>query len=105
MQAFLLLTAGEIGGNDDIQRYHQLALAESGSDARTRADVLSAMAENVCGVRVERIAETEAWAEEALQVVAGIDATAERRALYALAWARSLGGHPIDDLCDRFAAA
>ena len=103
-RALLLLCSGEISGNEDIERYHALALTESGTDARSRADVLSAMAENVCGVRVERVAETEAWAEEALQAVDGVDPSAERRALYALAWARSLGGRPVDDVCERFGA-
>ena len=103
-RALLLLCSGEISGNDDIQRYHALALTESGTDARARADVLSAMAENVCGVRVERVAETAAWAEEALRAVSGVDPDAERQALYALAWARSLGGRPVDDVCERFGA-
>ena len=46
---------------------------------------------------------TEAWAEEARRARAQRRATdAELPVLYALAWARSLGGRPVDDLCERF---
>ena len=104
-QAFLLLKSGEIRGNDDIQRYLELALAESGDDVRARASVLADMAENVAAVRVERIAEAEAWALEALPAAPGAEPELERRVLYALAWTRALGGQPIDDLWERFRAA
>ena len=101
-QGFLLLASGEIRGNDDIQRYLELALAESGNDARARASVLADMAENVAAVRVERIAEAEAWALDALAATGGHDPELERRALYALAWTRTLGGRAIDDVWERF---
>ena len=104
-QGFLLLTSGEIRDNDDIQRYLELALAESGDDARARASVLADMAENVAAVRVERIAEAEAWALEALAATRGGDPELERRALYALAWTGALGGRAIDDVWERFRAA
>jgi DNA-binding CsgD family transcriptional regulator len=104
-QAFLLLTSGEIRGNDDIQRYLELALAESGDDARARASVLADMAENVAAVRVERIAEAETWALEALPDTPGADPELERRVLYALAWTRTLGGRAIDDVWERFRTA
>ena len=104
-RAFLLLISGEIRGNDDILRYVEQGLVESGADATSRGWLLAAMSENAAVVRVERIAEAEAWALEALPAEAGIDPELERRALYALAWARSLGGGAIDDLCDRFRAA
>ncbi len=104
-QGFLLLTSGEIRDNDDIQRYLELALAESGDDTRARASVLADMAENVAAVRVERIAEAEAWALEALAAIRGADPELERRALYALAWTRALSGRAIDDVWERFRAA
>ena len=104
-QAFLLLTSGEVRGNDDIQRYLELALAESGDDARAQASVLAEMAENAAAVRVERIADAEAWALEALAATPGAEPELERRVLYALAWARTLGGRAIDDLWERFRAA
>ena len=104
-KAFLLLTSGDISGNDDIQRYLELALAESGSDPRARASVLADMAENVAAVRVERVAEADAWAVEALPTTPGADPELERRVLYGLAWARSLGGRSIDDVWERFRTA
>jgi DNA-binding NarL/FixJ family response regulator len=104
-RAYLLLTRGEIRGNDEIQRYLALALADSRDDARARVRVLADMAENVAAVRVERIAEADAWAVEALPAAPGADAELERRALYALAWTRSLGGRAVDDVCERHRAA
>ncbi len=65
VRACLLLTSGEVAGNDDIRRFLELALLESGSDAISRAAVLAEMAANDAGVRVERIAEAEASALEA----------------------------------------
>jgi DNA-binding NarL/FixJ family response regulator len=102
VRALVLLTSGEVGGNDDIQRYLEQALVESGDDVRARASVLADMAENVAVVRVERIAEAEAWALEALPATPGTEPELERRALYALAWTRSLGGRAIDDVSERF---
>ncbi|HET9507251.1 MAG TPA: AAA family ATPase, partial [Gaiellaceae bacterium] len=104
-KAWLLLTSGEISGNEDIMRYLEQALAESGGDRRARASVLADLAENVAAVRVERIAEAEGWAVEALAATPGAEPDLERRALYGLAWARSLGGKPIDDLWEQFRAA
>ena len=104
-RALVLLTKGEVRGNDEIQRYLEQALAESGDDPQARASVLADMSENVAVVRVERIAEAEAWAIEALPTTPGAEPALERRALYALAWARSLGGRAIDDVWERFRAA
>jgi len=103
--ALVLLTSGEVRGNDDIQRYLEQALVESGDDGRARASVLADMAQNVAAVRVERIAEAEAWALEALPATPGAQPELERRALFALAWTRSLGGRPVDDVSERFRAA
>ena len=105
VRAYLLLTSGEIRGNDTIQAYLEQALAESGDDTSARASVLAAMTENVAAVRVERIAETETWALEALPATPGAEPRLERHALFGLAWTRSLQGRPIDDLCERFRAA
>ena len=102
VRALVLLTSGEVSGNDDIQRYLEQALVESGDDVRARASVLADMAENAAVVRVERIAEAEAWALEALPATPGTEPELERRALYALAWTRSLGGRAIDDVSERF---
>jgi DNA-binding CsgD family transcriptional regulator len=104
VRAYLLLIGGDVAGNDEILRHLERALAESGEDQRLRAPVLAELAANVAAVRLERIPMAEAWARQALDA-ADLDADAERLGLYALAWARSLGGRPIDDLCERFRAA
>ena len=64
--------------------------------------MLAELAANVAAVRVERIEMTAAWAEEALALARRVGEDVERQVLYALAWARSLGGRPVDDLCERF---
>jgi DNA-binding SARP family transcriptional activator/DNA-binding CsgD family transcriptional regulator len=104
-RACVILADGVVKSNDDIQRYFERALAESGSDAELRASVLAQMTENTAVIRVERIREAEAWALEALAAARGAGPKAERSALYVLGWARSLQGRPIDDVCERFRAA
>ena len=66
VRACLLLASGTVSGNNDIRRFLERALAESGNDAMSRAAVLAEMAANDAAVRVERIAEAEALALEAL---------------------------------------
>jgi DNA-binding CsgD family transcriptional regulator len=104
-RAYLLLISGDVDGNDDIQRYLELGLAESGNDPVSRAWLLAALSENLAAVRVERIADADALALEALRATPGAPPEVERRVLYALAWARSLRGQAVDDVCDRFRAA
>lgn len=104
VRAYLLLCGGDVEDNDEILRLLERALVESGEDQRLRTPVLAELAENVAAIRLERISMAEAWALQALDA-AGVDPDAERLALYALAWARSLGGRAIDDLCERFRAA
>ena len=101
-RAYLLLVGGAITSNEDIQHYLELALAESGSDEGLRAFTLAEISNNEAVIRVARIAEAEAWAVEALNAAGGAGHEVERHALYALGWARSLRGRPIDDLCERF---
>jgi DNA-binding CsgD family transcriptional regulator len=101
-RALFLLTGGAVESNREILDLFERALAESAEDPRLRAAVLGELAANVAAVRVERIAMTDAWAEEALALARSVDGDAERPVLYALAWARSLGGRPVDDLCVRF---
>jgi DNA-binding NarL/FixJ family response regulator len=105
VRACLLLTGGVVRSNDDIQRYLALALAESGSDPRLRAPVLAEMSTNAAVIRVQRIRDAEAWALEALPAARRAEPEEERFALYALAWASSLRGRSIDDVCERFRAA
>jgi DNA-binding NarL/FixJ family response regulator len=104
VRACLLLTNGVVTSNDDIRRYYERALAETGEDPQLRAHVLARMSENEAAVRVERIREAEAWAQEALRARPQDATDVERTALYALGWARSLRGRPIGDVCERFLA-
>jgi DNA-binding CsgD family transcriptional regulator len=101
-RAWFLLTGGDVTSNREILDFFDRALAESADDPRLRAAVLGELAANVAAVRVERIAMTNAWAEEAVALARGVEDGAELPVLYALAWTRSLGGRPVDDLCRRF---
>ena len=70
-----------------------------------RAEVLARKALSTAAEGVERLAEAEAWAEQALRDATSAGPEAERLALRALGWSRCLRGRPIDDLCERFGAA
>jgi DNA-binding CsgD family transcriptional regulator len=54
---------------------------------------------------ITRIDQAEAWALEALAAARHAGPDVERLGLYALSWARSLSGRPIDDLSERSRAA
>jgi DNA-binding CsgD family transcriptional regulator len=97
-----LAEGGHIQTVDDYKRHLERALAESQDDPVLRARVVAKMSSAVIGV--ERINEAEAEALEVLPL-ARADPDVERLVLLALAWARSLSGRPIDDLCERFDAA
>jgi tetratricopeptide (TPR) repeat protein len=101
-RACLLLTGGEVKSIDDLERYLERALVESRSDPQLRALVLAEMSTTTAVSRVERIRDAEARALEALEVARHAGPEDERFVLYALSWARSLRGRPIDDLCERF---
>jgi DNA-binding CsgD family transcriptional regulator len=88
----------------DLDRYLDLALAESQEQPRVRAYVLAKKSALVTASSVSRIAEGEAWALEALALNDG-DRDHERLALYSLGWARALSGRAIDDLCERSGVA
>jgi DNA-binding NarL/FixJ family response regulator len=103
-RAWLLLSDGAgAATQEEYQRYLDRALAEGEGDAGLHAMVLARRANNAAAVHVTRLQDAEAWALEALVDArhAGLDV--EQLALYALAWARSFRGRPIDDLLDRTA--
>ena len=102
-RGWFALADGAFTHNDEIVRFLERALEESRDDPGLHASVLARMSGNTVFTRVAGLAEAESWALEALEEAerAGAD---QRRALYALAWARSLRGQPIDDVCERFAA-
>jgi DNA-binding NarL/FixJ family response regulator len=80
------------------QEHLTQAIADSAADPGLRAQALARRALLQAIDRVERIAEAEDIAGEALAVARSAGPGAERRALVALAWARVLRGRPIDDL-------
>ena len=102
-RGWLLLAGGAVQSNADIERCFERALAESRDDPVLHSSVLAKTAGNTVLIRVARMPEAEAWASEAL-ATSGRDPTAERFALYALAWARSMRGRAIEDIRERFAA-
>jgi DNA-binding CsgD family transcriptional regulator len=104
VRACLLLPGGAVRSNDEIRAFLERALVESEGLPEARAAVLANMSTNEVVIRVERIADAEAWAEEALATVRHRGPEMERWALYTLAWARSLRGRSIEDLRSRFAA-
>jgi DNA-binding CsgD family transcriptional regulator len=104
VRAWLLLANGSaVPTYHDRRAHFEHALAEAGADPALRAHALASMALSTAAEGVERIGEVERWAEDALTARAG--PRVERLALRALGWARSLSGRPIDDVCERFAAA
>ncbi len=100
VRASLLLAAGVVADNDEIRRHLLEALAAADGDPALQALVLGPIAENDAVIRVQGIAAAEASALEALST----GGAGEQQALYALAWARALRGHPIDEVCERFRA-
>jgi DNA-binding CsgD family transcriptional regulator/tetratricopeptide (TPR) repeat protein len=101
-RALLLLTEGTVTTNDEIRSHLHEALRESAGDARLHAAVVAEIAANDAVARVERLAEAETGAQEAVKTGRRAGADLERSGLYALAWARVLRGHAIDDVCDRY---
>ncbi len=102
-RAWFALADGAFTHNDEIVHFLERALEESRDEPGLHASVLARMSGNTVFTRVARLAEAESWALEALQQAESADAD-QRTALYALAWARSLRGQPIDDVSERFAA-
>ena len=102
MRARARLLLGEGYGSrslDDTDDQLQLALVEAGDDRALRAYLLAKRAANTAAGRVARLGDAEAWAHEALRAPNGREV--ERVALYALAWARALRAHSVDELCAR----
>ena len=98
VRAWLLLSEADVRTRAEYQEHVARALAEAGEDPALRARVLALKALNTVAEGVERIPEAEAWALEALPV----GGEAERLALSALSWTRSLRGLALDDIRERF---
>ena len=80
------------------------AIADSAADPGLRAQALAKRAVLLVVNRVQRIAEAEQMADQALAAARSAGPDAERRALVALAWARALRGRGVEDLLERSAA-
>jgi DNA-binding CsgD family transcriptional regulator len=98
----LLSDSTDVVSIADHVRHFDLALAESGNIAVLRSPVLAKKSVHTTAVCLERIGDAESWALEALAAAVEAGPVVEREALYALGWARSLRGQPIDDVCERF---
>jgi DNA-binding CsgD family transcriptional regulator len=103
-RAWLLLAEGaHIERVDQYREHLGRALEEAQDDPALRAVVVAKMSSAV--IAVERIREAEASALEVLPGAREAGPEVERTVLFALAWAQALGGRPVDDRCERFAAA
>ena len=101
-RAWLLLADGTgISTQAEYLLYLDRALLESEGDVALRAHVLARKADSAAAVQVARMREAEAWALEALSDARRAGPDVEQLAFYALAWARSFRGRPIDDLLER----
>ena len=97
-RAHLLLgEAADLAGHEE---HLDRALAEADIEPALRATALATKARLLAATRIVRIAEAEVMAQEALAAAraAAAGGDVERFGLRALAWARILGGHPLDDL-------
>jgi DNA-binding CsgD family transcriptional regulator len=100
--AYLLLAEG---AETSVEEEHLArAVADSAAASGLRAQALARRALLLVAARVERIAEAEQIAGQALAAAPPADPDAEREALVALAWARVLRGRGVEDLAERSAA-
>jgi DNA-binding NarL/FixJ family response regulator len=102
VRACQILTGGVIERASDFRRYLSRALEESRDDPELHAVVVADLASADIPTSVEKVSEAEAMVLDALSPARGVGPETERVALLALAWIRSLGGRPIDDVCERF---
>jgi DNA-binding CsgD family transcriptional regulator len=86
--------APDVAGNEAQMA---LALAEAGTDPVVRAEVFARKSLNLATDHVEHIDEAEIMAQQALSAARSA-AVEAGPSLAALAWARVLRGHPIEDL-------
>lgn len=104
-RAWLMLSEGTGPRTmDDMATYRDNALAECEDDAELRATVLAKKAANAAGSMVMGLEQAEVWAAEAAVAAKGASSSAQRLALYAVAWTRVLKGRSVDDVCEAFRA-
>jgi DNA-binding CsgD family transcriptional regulator len=103
-RAWLILSEGAgVKSVADYREHLEHALAEARDDPALRARIVAKMSSAV--IAVERIPEAEAQLVDVLPAARRAGPDVERPVLFALAWARALGGERVDDLCERFTAA
>ena len=103
-RAWLILSEGAgVQSVADYRDHLERALAEARDDPGLRARIVAKLSSAV--IAVERIPEAEAQLADVLPAARRAGPDVERPVLFALAWARALRGRPVDDLCERFAAA
>jgi DNA-binding CsgD family transcriptional regulator len=84
--------------SEDEERCLELALQEGGEEADLRARALARRATILVVSYVERVAEAEESARQALAAARGGEPDVEALALSALAWCLILRGRPLDEL-------
>jgi DNA-binding CsgD family transcriptional regulator len=104
-RAYQLLTEGVIETSDEIRSLLERAREERHDDLDLHATVLALLAEDTAVIRVEQLPEVETAMANMLKELGAAAVTAKRAVLLTLAWARSLHGHAIDELCEQFDAA
>lgn len=102
-RALLLLAEVCYEHLDDYRQGLDRARAEAQADPGLHALIVAKMSSAV--ISVERIADAEASALAVLPAAGRAGAEVERAVLFALAWARGLRGHALDDICERWNAA
>ena len=86
------------------QEHLAQAISDSAADPGLHAQALARQAMLLAVDRVERVAEAEQVAGQALAAASSAGPDDQRRALVALAWARVLAGRGVEDLAARAAA-
>jgi DNA-binding CsgD family transcriptional regulator len=105
-RAYLLLAdSGVVETVADYEHYLDLAYEVSAEHPGLRAEAIGVRTQATTLGRVERIAEAEMAAMDALPAARHAGAALEREVLGALGWARAMRGLPIDDLLARYRAA
>jgi DNA-binding CsgD family transcriptional regulator len=102
-RAWLMLSEGTGPRTmDDMARYRDHALGECGDDPELRATLLAKKAANAAASMVARLPQAEGWAAEAIEAAKGASPSAQRLALYAMAWAGALRGRPVEEQCEAY---
>jgi DNA-binding CsgD family transcriptional regulator len=101
LRAHAHLLLGEDANLLEHEDHLEQALAHSRDDPALRATALATKSLLLAVVRVERISEAEALGAEAQRLARSAGPEVARHAKQSLAWARILGGHPVQELTER----